>query len=191
MNWDCIDLFVSDSASKLAESTALLERWDSYITSPDFYRVAQEPNRNRKPEPSEPFFLKPKAEPEPPEPFSRKAFLGASQMTTKFLTIKFAKFPKFIVMEFPKKNSVFGQFSVNFPPPQPPPKRKFYQYCRFGVSAFQPEFGAYRGLARVLKSPSSPQNCRNKQKILEKGAFIFCAQRPQPWYAPNPGAKEI
>ena len=37
----------------------------------DIYRVAQEPNRNRKPEPSEPFFLKPKAEPEPPEPFSR------------------------------------------------------------------------------------------------------------------------
>ena len=34
-------------------------------------RVAQEPNRNRKPEPSEPFFPKPKAEPEPLEPFSR------------------------------------------------------------------------------------------------------------------------
>ena len=32
----------------------------------------------------------------------------------------------FIVMEFPKNNSVFGQFSVKFPPPQPPPKRKFY-----------------------------------------------------------------
>ena len=34
-------------------------------------RVAQEPNRNRKPELSEPFFPKPKAVPEPPEPFSR------------------------------------------------------------------------------------------------------------------------
>ena len=34
-------------------------------------RVAQEPNWNRKPEPSEPFFPKPKAEVEPPEPFSR------------------------------------------------------------------------------------------------------------------------
>ena len=33
--------------------------------------MAQEPNRNRKPEPSEPFFLKPKVEPELPEPFSR------------------------------------------------------------------------------------------------------------------------
>ena len=32
------------------------------------YTGAQEPNRNRKPEPSEPFFPKPKAEPEPPEP---------------------------------------------------------------------------------------------------------------------------
>ena len=34
-------------------------------------RVAQEPNRNRKPEPSEPFFPKPKSEPEPSEPFFR------------------------------------------------------------------------------------------------------------------------
>ena len=40
-------------------------------------------------------------------------------MTTKFLTIKFAKFPNFIVMAFPRKNSVFGQFSVNFPLPNP------------------------------------------------------------------------
>ena len=31
--------------------------------------VAQEPNRNRKPEPSEPFSQEPKAEPEPPELF--------------------------------------------------------------------------------------------------------------------------
>ena len=34
-------------------------------------RMAQEPNRNRKPEPLEPFFPKPKEEPEPQEPFSR------------------------------------------------------------------------------------------------------------------------
>ena len=40
-------------------------------------------------------------------------------MTTKFLTIKFAKFPNFNVMEIPRKNSVFGQFSVNFPLPDP------------------------------------------------------------------------
>ena len=32
-------------------------------------------------------------------------------MTTKFLTIKFAIFPIFIVMEFPRKTSVFGPFS--------------------------------------------------------------------------------
>ena len=63
---------------------------------------------------------------------SRLFKIGASQMTTKFLTKKFAKFPNFIVMEFPRKNSVLGQFSVNFPPPRPPPKRKFYSYCRFG-----------------------------------------------------------
>ena len=40
-------------------------------------------------------------------------------MTTKFLTIKFAKFPNFIVLEFPRKNSVFGQLSVKFPLPNP------------------------------------------------------------------------
>ena len=54
--------------------------------------------------------------------------------------------------------------------------------------AFQPEFGASRGLARVLKSLSNPQNCRKKEKILETGTFIFCAK---PWYAPNPGSKNI
>ena len=54
--------------------------------------------------------------------------------------------------------------------------------------AFQPEFGAYWGLARVLKSPSNSQNCRKKQNYLNKGTFIFCAK---PWYAPNPGSKEI
>ena len=51
------------------------------------------------------------------------------------------------------------------------------------------EFGAYRGLARGFwKSPSDPQNCRKKEKTLEKGTFIFCAKL---WYAPNPGSKEI
>ena len=54
--------------------------------------------------------------------------------------------------------------------------------------AFQQEFAAYRGLARVLKSPSNPQSRRKKEKLPEKGAFIFCAK---PWYAPNPGSKEI
>ena len=54
--------------------------------------------------------------------------------------------------------------------------------------AFQPEFGAYRGLALVLKSPSNPQNCRKKEKIVKKGTFIFCAKL---WYAPNSGLKEI
>ena len=57
--------------------------------------------------------------------------------------------------------------------------------CR---KAFQPEFGAYRGSARVLNSPSNPPNCRQKEKILEKGTFKTCAKL---WYAPNPGSKEI
>ena len=52
-------------------------------------------------------------------------FLGASQMTTKFLTIKLVKFPNFIVMEFPKKNSVLGEFSVKFPVPNPLQNAKF------------------------------------------------------------------
>ena len=45
--------------------------------------------------------------------------VGASQMTRKFLTIKFVKIPNFIVMEFPRRNSVLGQFSVKFPLPNP------------------------------------------------------------------------
>ena len=41
-------------------------------------------------------------------------------MTTKFLTIKFPKFPHFIVIEFPRKNSVLGKkIPVNFPLPNP------------------------------------------------------------------------
>ena len=39
--------------------------------------------------------------------------IGASQMTTKFLTIKFAKFPNFIVMEFLRKTKT--AFLDNFP----------------------------------------------------------------------------
>ena len=41
-------------------------------------------------------------------------------MTTKFLTIRFAKILNFIVAEFPRKSSVFGQFSVKICTPQPP-----------------------------------------------------------------------
>ena len=43
-------------------------------------------------------------------------------MTTKFLTIKFAKIPNFIVMELLRKKTIF----CKFPPPDPQPKRKFY-----------------------------------------------------------------
>ena len=54
--------------------------------------------------------------------------------------------------------------------------------------AFQPEFGAYGGLARVLKITLKPSNSGQKEKNLEKTTFIFCAKL---WYAPNPGLKEI
>ena len=52
--------------------------------------------------------------------------IGDSQMTTTFLTIKFANFPSFIVMEFPREKSNFGQLFIHCPPPEPPSKRKFY-----------------------------------------------------------------
>ena len=43
-------------------------------------------------------------------PFRNPPLIEASQMTTKFLTIKFAKFPNFIVMEFPRKTSILDNF---------------------------------------------------------------------------------
>ena len=49
----------------------------------------------------------------------RRSFLGASEMTAKFLTISYANFPNLIVMGFPRKNSVFGQFSLIVPLPDP------------------------------------------------------------------------
>ena len=38
-----------------------------------------------------------------------------------------------------------------------------FSRCKFR-KAFQPEFGAHQGLARVLKSLSNPQNCRNQER---------------------------
>ena len=61
-------------------------------------------------------------------------------------------------------------------------RRTLFESSVASGGSFQPEFGAYRGLARVLKSPSNSQNCRNMQKILEKGAFIS---------APIPGMHQI
>ena len=40
--------------------------------------------------------------------------------------------------------------------------------------AFQPEFGAYRGLARVLKSPSNPQAAEKRRKSWKR-ALLFSA----------------
>ena len=48
--------------------------------------------------------------------FLSSVTLGASQMTTKFLTIKFAKFPNFIVMEFPRKKTEFWTIFRKFSP---------------------------------------------------------------------------
>ena len=63
----CETIFVSQLSLNYPHHGGNFERGKNAL----FCRVAQEPNRNRKPEPSEPFFPKPRAEPEPPEPFSR------------------------------------------------------------------------------------------------------------------------
>ena len=60
----------------------------------------------------------------------------------------------------------------------------FCDFPCFFWKVFQLEFGAYRGLAPVLKSPSNPQNCRKKETILEKGTFflrqtLVCTK---PWF---------
>ena len=43
-------------------------------------------------------------------------------------------------------------------------------------------------LARGLFSPSNPPNCRNKQRILERGAFVFCTILvcTKPWFKRDP-----
>ena len=45
--------------------------------------------------------------------------IGASQMTTKFLTIKFANFQFLLSWNLPGKIGFLGAFSVNFPLPSP------------------------------------------------------------------------
>ena len=70
-------------------------------------------------------------------------------MTTKFQTIKFAKFPNYIVMDFPRKNSVLGQSSVNFPPPPTPLQNA--NFINIVVSA---------SLMDLLKSQKYSQNSK-------------------------------
>ena len=90
-------------------------------------------------------------------------------MTTKFLTIKFAKFPFFIVMELPKKNSVFGQLSLQFAPPRPPPKRKF----------------PYRGFWRGLWNRPRTLETAERRRKPGQGHFYCLRQtlvRTKPWF---------
>ena len=63
--WNWVSLLAIVLGSFFAYSSRFL------LTIGALFRMAQEPNRNRKPEPLEPFFPKPKEEPEPPEPFSK------------------------------------------------------------------------------------------------------------------------
>ena len=69
-------------------------------------------------------------------------------MTTKFLIIKFARFPNFIVMEFPrkkKKNCVLGQFSVNFPLPNPLQNANFINIVVSASMISKRYFGQFKG----------------------------------------------
>ena len=53
------------------------------------------------------------------------------------------------------------------------------------LKAFQPEFGAYRGLARVLKSPSNPSKLQKEGETPGKGHFYFLRQTlvcTNPWF---------
>ena len=52
-------------------------------------------------------------------------------MTTEFLTIKFAKFPNFIVMEFPEKTKRFWIIFHKFSSPQTPPKTQILLILSF------------------------------------------------------------
>ena len=54
---------------------------------------------------------------------------------------------KFIIMELPRKNSVFGQIVLKCPPPRP--KRHFYQYWRFGVSGLTWKVFSWQVLVRA------------------------------------------
>ena len=60
----------------------------------------------------------------------------------------------------------FAQFFRKFsPPPQPPPKRKFYSYCRFGVSEFWESADLPEKYSRARKPWSA--NCELNNGIFE------------------------
>ena len=83
------------------------------------------------------------------------------------------------------RNRTHQLILATHPVPGESPTNLFMFMFYFG-KCFNRSLVLHRGLARVLTS--NPQNCRKKEKFLEKATFIFCAR---PWYAPNPGSKEI
>ena len=65
------------------------------------------------------------------------------------------------------------------------PVKRYSWRVTLTTSLVSLKFGAYWGSAQVLNSPSNPQNCREKEKILEKGAFKTCNQTlvcTKPWF---------
>ena len=64
--------------------------------------------------------------PPPPKKKTNTSFWSLPNDNQIFRQYNSQTFPKFIVVEFPQKNSVLGQFSLNFrPPPRAPPNANF------------------------------------------------------------------
>ena len=106
-------------------------------------------------------------------------------MTTKFLTIKFAKFPNYIVMEFPRKNSVFGKFSPS-PTPSTPSKKQILlilSFRRLWVILFPERNKAPRAFETMF-SQVAQGSCNNTPQIEKK----FSVEERQPLLLHPPGA---
>ena len=76
-------------------------------------------------------------------------------MTTKFLTIKFAKFsnfPNFIVREFPRKSSVLDNFPSIFPLPNPLQNANFINMLLFLGKFHDNKIWKIREILRILLS---------------------------------------
>ena len=60
--------------------------------------------------------------------------IGACAMTTKFLDNKICTFKILLSWRFPRKQAFLGDYPL-CPQGPPPPKRKFYFYCRLAFSS--------------------------------------------------------
>ena len=106
-------------------------------------RVAQEPNRNQKPEPSEPFSQEPNAEPEPPEPFSRNRNRNWNRPLCE-TALKHTKTPS--LEEPPEPESGTARIILspirNRSEPGPPCKSRFFLNAELDISEKYSRWGA-------------------------------------------------